>query len=444
MSTPWFAYHYTTNGHASIDPGRVPIDRTLLSHANAHLQQMAEVTRDRPGWAQDLVQVARGVFLADKLSPRDRADDRWTRHMDLVVHVSEPDAWTDPALASLSRLAETLTADRWTIQVRPGAALWPHQDSIPVPGHIEEVALFSGGLDSTAYAAERAWFPGGDLLLVSYHEPQWAGQQARARTAIDALQARSIRQFRASQQVVARRPDLEPSARSRGLLYMATAVYLAAAHGISEVAVPENGQLALNPALTPARVAACSTRSVHPHTLALLNELIEALGGSVTVVNPYLHLTKGEVCRRAVTAGLRPSTLTGATLSCGRPPRDRPELHCGHCFPCLVRHSGLLAALDGDETPYGKDVWTIDDGADAAADRRALHRWLSRPFGVRDLVTDMPLPTQLDLAPLLDVVERGRAELAAMFIRHRQEVTNRTGDRPCSGMGRHSGGKEEE
>ncbi|GAA2216839.1 7-cyano-7-deazaguanine synthase [Micromonospora olivasterospora] len=188
------------------------------------------------------------------------------------------------------------------------------------------------------------------------------------------------------------------------------------------MAVPENGQLALNPALTPARVAACSTRSVHPHTLSLLNELIRSVGGEVSLVNPYLHLTKGEVCQHALTAGLPPAVLTGATVSCGHPPRDRSEFHCGHCYPCLVRRSGLLAAIGADDTPYAKDVWSLPDDLDAAADRRALHRWLSRRFGVRDLFTDMPLPDGLDLCPLLQVVERGRAELATLFARHGQPV----------------------
>lgn len=215
---------------------------------------------------------------------------------------------------------------------------------------------------------------------------------------------------------------LEKSSRTRGLLYAATAVFLAAAHDVPQVAVPENGQLALNPALTPARVAACSTRSVHPYTLHLLNELIRRVGGEVSLVNPYLELTKGEVCRRALAAELPPTVLTGATVSCGHPPRNARELHCGYCYPCLVRRSGLLAALGADNTPYAHDVWQLADNVDITVDRRALHRWLSRPFGVRDLITDMPLPDGTSLAPLLAVIERGRAELADMFARNGHSI----------------------
>ncbi|MEV0429901.1 7-cyano-7-deazaguanine synthase [Micromonospora sp. NPDC050495] len=166
---------------------------------------------------------------------------------------------------------------------------------------------------------------------------------------------------------------------------------------------------------------------MHPYTLSLFNQLIRVLGGFVTVVNPYLHLTKGEVCRRALEAGLPSATLTQATVSCGHPPRDRPELHCGHCYPCLVRRSGILATSSSDDTPYGKDVWAIGDDLAASADRRALRRWLTYPFGVRDLITDMPVPDTADLAPLVDVVRRGRVELENMFRQHGQPVAQAKG-----------------
>ncbi|SCL67207.1 7-cyano-7-deazaguanine synthase [Micromonospora peucetia] len=413
-----FAYQYMTSGRPVVEHGRELIDRTLLARADEALQGQAEVTGDRPVWAQDLLHMARAVHLADKLSLRAAADDRWSRQIDLSVQVRAVDRWAGRPLELLSRLAEALTADRWMISARPGAAAWPHQQRTHPGPPVEEVALFSGGLDSFAYAAERSRASDGNILFVSYYEPQWKAQQDRAIAMIRDAAGSNAMPVRASQQVFAGRRKLEPSARTRGLLYAATAVYLAAAHDVSHVAVPENGQLALNPALTPARVAACSTRSVHPYTLSLLNELIHTLGGSMTVVNPYLHLTKGEVCERALRAGLAPATLSSTTLSCGRPPRNRPELHCGCCYPCLIRRSGLLAASGVDSTPYAKDVWALPDHQKAATDRRALHRWLNREFTLRDLVTDMPLPDGLDLAPLLDVVQRGRVELTDMFVRH--------------------------
>ncbi|MFF0234340.1 7-cyano-7-deazaguanine synthase [Micromonospora sp. NPDC005254] len=424
MSRASFAFHYTARGGVTTDRNRQTIGWPLLKHADERLQTLAEVPQDRPDWAQDLLQIARAVYLADKLSLRKGAVDGWTRRIDLSVEVITPSVWSPPTLRLLSRIAETLSADRWTITVLSGGQRWPQQGRTTY-ADIEEVALFSGGLDSTAWAAERAKVAAGPLLLVSYFEPQWGSQQDRTLTAIQSAACRDIEQLKASQQVRLTR-SLEKSARTRGLLYLATAIYLAAAHGVPQVIVPENGQLAVNPPLTPARAAACSTKSVHPGTLHLLNSLIDGLGGEVAVVNPYLHLTKGDVCRQALDAGLAPATLTHATISCGRPPRDRPgaeHYHCGTCYPCLVRHSGLLTALGTDSTPYKTDVWALDDGRDPTVDRRALQRWLCQPFSVRDLTTDTPLPDTVDPDPLLRVVERGRTELVQMFTRHGRRIT---------------------
>ncbi|MFI7549612.1 hypothetical protein ACIBQ2_07670 [Micromonospora sediminimaris] len=422
MSPASFAYQYPSKTRFS-GPGRpTGLDPQLLLPADRRLQQLAEVPGDRPGWAQDLVQIARAVYLADKLSSRALSDDGWTRHIELSVEVVEPDRWTERTLVLLSRLLEALSSDHWAINVRPGAVRWPHQGRMLSAQQVQEVALFSGGLDSTAHAVERSTAGAGDLLLVSYYEPHWGRQQDVALATIRTAASRGIQQFKASQQVRAPNVELEKSARTRGLLYVATAVYLAAVHDVPHIAVPENGQLALNPALTPARAAACSTRSVHPGTLSLLNEIIGTVGGTATVINPYLHLTKGEVCQRALRAGLEGATLTNATVSCGRPPRDRPDPHCGCCYPCLVRHSGLLTALGDDDTPYVKDVWAMADRLAATDDRRALQRWLSEPFGVRDLFTDLPVPEGSDLTALVDVVQRGRTELTRMFVRHHKLV----------------------
>ncbi|MFF5217626.1 7-cyano-7-deazaguanine synthase [Micromonospora sp. NPDC000442] len=422
MSPASFAYHYPDPGPMSLDPGWQVISRNGFDLAVGALCQWSEVPWDRPSWAEDLLHIARAIYLADKLSLRDQADDRWTRQIDLCVQVRTVDHWTERALALLSSLAEVLSADRWRIRVRPGATALPHQSRSHYDFPIEEVALFSGGLDSVAYAAERSLAPAGNLLLVSYFEPKWKPQQDAALAAIDRQRRRRIWQFSSSQQVAAPGRRMELSARTRGLIYSTAAVYFAAAHRVPQVCVPENGQLALNPPLTPARAAACSTRSVHPLTLWLLNEVIREVGGSVIVTNPYVHLTKGEVCRRALHAGLSPMLLSGTTVSCGHPSSNGPDLHCGHCYPCLMRHSGLFAALGGDATPYGTDVWSLPDSDDLSGNRRALQRWLSRPFGVRDLFTDLPVPEGSDLTALVDVVQRGRTELTRMIVRHGQMV----------------------
>ncbi|MGX4693615.1 hypothetical protein [Streptomyces sp. JNUCC 63] len=215
---------------------------------------------------------------------------------------------------------------------------------------------------------------------------------------------------------------VETSSRTRGLLYAAGAIRAAAAHGVATVHVPENGQSALNPPLTPARSAACSTRSVHPRTLAGLNALVSAVsqaGSTVEVVNPWAQLTRGEVCKVGGDAGLTPSDLE-STLSRGKPPARRnggpPIANCGVCFPCLVRRSGLLHANGTDNTKYEAVPWAADGlSHERGTDRRALQRWLLGRYTLTDVVTDTPLPPETDPRAAFDLIRRGREEPARLL-----------------------------
>lgn len=107
-----------------------------------------------------------------------------------------------------------------------------------------------------------------------------------------------------------------------------------------------------------------------------------------------------------------------STLSCGTPPRrkrGRSQLtHCGLCFPCLVRRSGLLAAFGTDRTPYAADPWDESLPAHRTQHWRALRRWLDSDCTTLDLVTASPLPPETRPEHLLEVVERGREELRAL------------------------------
>ncbi|WP_328846453.1 7-cyano-7-deazaguanine synthase [Streptomyces sp. NBC_00258] len=378
-----------------------------------------------PDWADDLLRLARAAFLADKLASREKVLDRWTRRFSLSLPVSDPLRWTGTSAGLASALLQMLTGDHWDIRPR---ALRAASSQPPIPlgddWRATEVALFSGGLDSLSWAAQRAGAPAGLLLLVTFAEPQLESLQHGVLQTVEKLARDSGRVIKHAnlRQVPGGRDgrSVETSSRSRGLLYSATAVRAAAASNIPVVYVPENGQLALNPPLTAARSSALSTRSVHPWTLHLLNRLIRSISGAegtVTVTNPLAHLTKGEVCKAAVHAGgLLPADLE-ATLSCGAPPRrrqNRPHDNCGVCYPCLVRRSGLLYANGADATDYEASPTSPRLPRKRTRDFHALRRWLETPYGPLDLIADQPLPPGTEAAPWLDVIDRGRTELRAL------------------------------
>ncbi|MFJ8805560.1 7-cyano-7-deazaguanine synthase [Streptomyces sp. NPDC102490] len=138
---------------------------------------------------------------------------------------------------------------------------------------------------------------------------------------------------------------------------------------------------------------------------------------TVQVVNPLARLTKGEVCKVGRDAGLTTSDLE-STLSCGKPPSRRsggpPIANCGVCFPCLVRRSGLLHANGTDGTRYEALPWADDLPLDRSADWRALQRWLGR-YTLTDVLTDPPLPPDMDPVVAFDLIRHGRKELERLL-----------------------------
>lgn len=366
--------------------------------------------RPAPDWARDLLEIARAAFLVDRRFSRGLAPDRWTRRIELLVQLRAPAAWNEEVCRHVDALLGTLTGDEWRISVDDGARAEQPELEWKRETPVSAVALLSGGLDSACHAASLARATReGTLLFVSFADRVQAPQER----VVEAIrhQINKAVTNRHLDQRPKEGPDrkgLEPSSRSRGFLYMAAAVHAAAAHGVPQVDVPENGQLAVNPPLTPARLGALSTRSVHPWTLFKLNQLIAVVGGDVEVVNPLLHLTKGEVCLRGLEAGLTEPDLF-ATVSCGRH-SYLGNRNCGSCFPCLVRRSGLLHAVDEDRSGYAHQQI---DGNDAD-DLRAVKSWLHQDFGERDLVADMPWPPGTTPRSVLPVLERGRSELSSM------------------------------
>ncbi len=396
------------------NPSRAPDRRHLFGPA--------------PDWADDLLRVARAVFASDKFASRADNFDRWTRHIRLCVPVTDPDRW-NRALPALAALLGTMTGDRWEVSFRP---LDGFARGVPFTSPEEyagEVALFSGGLDSLGWAAHRSSERSTRaLLFVMFEERNLEAAQAAVYDAVYGLRGRPLRRLDQSQTVRGpggRERELELSTRSRGLLYTASAVHAAAAEEVPVVHLPENGQLAVNPPLSAARSGACSTRSVHPWALYHLNRVIEAVGGPkapeggpvVRVENPFAYLTKGQVCAKAHAAGL-PQRVLEATLSCGASPIHQPGgsafTHCGLCYPCLIRRSGLLHVFGEDRTPYAADPWNPDLPETRTSTWRALRRWLDREYTALDLATDTPLPPDAEPAQLLSVIEQGRKELRSL------------------------------
>jgi hypothetical protein len=119
------------------------------------------------------------------------------------------------------------------------------------------------------------------------------------------------------------------------------AALVARREGMSElITIAENGQFAIHLPLSTARVGPFSTHTAHPEFLSTVQELLRSIFGdpALTITNPFLYLTKGEVVAR-LTKPFHESIPIA--VSCWRASRLKTRHHCGICVPCIARRIAL-------------------------------------------------------------------------------------------------------
>lgn len=110
----------------------------------------------------------------------------------------------------------------------------------------------------------------------------------------------------------------------------------------------ENGILSLNP-----EFGRYTTKTTHPKTIFLYNELLKALGHDIRIFNKFEYQTKGEVIENM---NLEFKSQIKNTFTCGKSRAGKQYKHkgqCGTCIPCILRKISL-AAYDNEsfDTKY--------------------------------------------------------------------------------------------
>lgn len=257
-----------------------------------------------------------------------------------------------------------LTGDRWRILFRQRPAkvtvLSVPTDKLPLHG-LDTVSLLSGGLDSLVAAVD-ILSAGSRPLFVSHY---WDAETSKAQSyLLDRLQTKFGAEAFQSMRVrlgfdsrTLATGQSEETQRGRSFLFYALASMGAASFGKrTTVNVPENGLIALNVPLDPLRFGALSTRTAHPHFMASVQRLLDALGLKVDLNNSYRHRTKGEMVGSCADVPYL-QRLVASSMSCSSPAKARfkglSPRHCGYCVPCLIRRASLNAGLGAsDPTLY--------------------------------------------------------------------------------------------
>jgi hypothetical protein len=392
--------------------------------------------------ATDFFRFATAAYCADLLVPHHTAFDRWSRDVVLHVPVTDPASWHE-ADAVLRELLGFLTGDHWAVSVRerhsPAPPGDPRRRGRLAPLRATRVSLLSGGLDSAIGAVNL--LEAGERVAFVSHNAKSGGAAFSSPSQHAVLSV--LRQHFPTAQIHHLRFRVNPpsaipgltegvtTTRSRSIMFFALG--LLATTGLDMVqggtpiplVVPENGLISLNVPLTKARLGSWSTRTTHPHTLAMMREALARLGVSTPLETPYATRTKGEMLLDCVNRNPAVAVeVSRATVSCAHPnqsrflPADRRQPHCGTCVPCIIRraatqHAGIDDKRYSFDLPRELRLLKRRRAADARAFVYALER-RRRPARPLDINLCGPLHVNTDdeLRDLLRVYDAGMDEIA--------------------------------
>lgn len=153
----------------------------------------------------------------------------------------------------------------------------------------------------------------------------------------------------------------ETSTRTRSFLFIALGLMTASAYGDEiPVYIPENGFVGINVPVTGSRQGSYSTRTTHPAYFASVREGFQATSIRHSIINPFSHLSKGEVlksCKNlAFLRQLLPFTVSCAKSLWLRWQGHSPGGNCGYCYPCLIRRASFHAVGRDDPRSYLYDA----------------------------------------------------------------------------------------
>lgn len=342
---------------------------------------------------RDLLLIASYVQAADAAVLRgDRREpdlnENWHRHFHFAMGVDRPDFWSAPRMKEL--LEQTLgflSDDSYAFEFLPAKEVAREQlaftanDGAPFLSwdHIDEIALFSGGLDSLAGAAQLVLAEKKNVILVSH----------RSATKIWKVQRELVADLRrlsptwgpdhVAINVVKHRADLrvERTQRSRSFLYAAIAGAVAHLVERDRVLLFENGVIGLNLPVSRQVIGANATRTAHPRVLRGFSRILGAAAGRrLTVENPFVLKTRSEVLQVLAFSGA--AELIRHSVSCAHvADRNNQHPHCGVCSQCIDRRFSILAAgLESHDPEEGYEVDLVAGERKSQDDRTLLLEYI--------------------------------------------------------------------
>ncbi len=295
--------------------------------------------------AADMIDFAMAVFQIEK-QPRRFSPANPPITYNLHMKIRDPGAWNQEAMDIVEEILRFMGNAKWTIKLKPRLEIDKDitgQVSKSPDDKIEQIALFSGGLDSTCGLATIIKDVA-KTRLVFFSTGKRALQEEIAKNL----------GFETSPIIFSSKWNAEKKGRNRSFyyrsfLFLCLAAAVANSWQVKRILQFENGVLASS---IPPAPAWLTTKHAHPRLHQLASTLFSILlGGEWIVENPFVLKTKRECFNEAVEAVGKGKATESAqkTITCWYYYSNRaigglnkdPNNSCGVCIPCIVRRTAL-------------------------------------------------------------------------------------------------------
>jgi 7-cyano-7-deazaguanine synthase in queuosine biosynthesis len=336
-------------------------------NVNFEIDQIAKpLTTEVPDLLVDLIEIAVYVYCADQAVYRGSRVDCFDFH----IPVRDPVFWSSAKVSSTLRdTLAVLSDDEYIFRFSPKKEEASRQTYFSFSGtdgeaaQIDEVVMFSGGLDSLAGAIQECVQDFRKVALVSHRSNPKIDRKQQ-----DLLKGLSRHCKEDCHPVhvpvwVHKEKELsrDYTQRTRSFLFAALGAGVARIYEKDRLRFYENGIVSLNLPISEQVVGARATRTTHPQVLNGFSALFSlVLGRPFVVENPFIWKTKTAIVN--VIGDNSCEDLIRDSVSCTHVwEQTLIHTHCGACSQCLSRRFATLASKYAHFDPaeiYKKDLLT--------------------------------------------------------------------------------------
>jgi hypothetical protein len=316
------------------------------------------IQKEFPSIIADIIDLAVAIHAPDRLVFQSLRQQQ-TR-INVVLPVRHPEILNKSSIQDkLTSLLEWATGSRWIFEFSKRVDLgrdFEQQSSIESTSpYVDEVALWSGGLDALAGLYTRLK-KNSETSFMLFGTGSNENALARQEQVFQALKPSFPNRLNLCRVPIrfseSNSHTKNKISRARGIVFTLLGSVCTYLMGQQVLYLYENGIGAINLPYRKSAIGLDHSRSVHPLTLLQVNDLLsELVGESFKIQNPFLFWTKAEMCQPLAEDARH--DLPPLTKSCDSPHRkEQQPIQCGYCSSCLLRKQALAASQVEDQTRY--------------------------------------------------------------------------------------------